>query len=193
MENNIIYLAAGQSRRFGANKLLWKIDGKPMFAHTLDLLLEIVAEKENFTLTVVTMYDEIAEYVEKSHVPRVRCVISPESVGGVSFSIKNGIKDLPDKECYYTFVVADEPRLTYGTLMGFMEGCIASGCMTGEVVCKGVGGNPAMFHASLKDKLMALAGDRGGRAVLKEYKDSCFRYEVTFRDEIEDIDLPLHM
>ena len=39
-----VYLAAGNSVRFGSNKLLYPIQGKPMFTHGLSLLSTIVLE-----------------------------------------------------------------------------------------------------------------------------------------------------
>lgn len=38
---HIIYMAAGNSRRFGSNKLFYELDGKPMYRHLLDCLVEI--------------------------------------------------------------------------------------------------------------------------------------------------------
>ena len=37
-ENCICYAAAGNSRRFGSNKLLYEIEGKPMYLLTLEKL-----------------------------------------------------------------------------------------------------------------------------------------------------------
>lgn len=38
---HIIYMAAGNSHRFGSNKLFYELDGKPMYRHLLDHLIEI--------------------------------------------------------------------------------------------------------------------------------------------------------
>lgn len=38
---HIIYMAAGNSRRFGSNKLFYELNGKPMYRHLLDNLIEI--------------------------------------------------------------------------------------------------------------------------------------------------------
>lgn len=35
MKLGLIMLAAGNSRRFGSNKLLYRIDGMPMYRHIL--------------------------------------------------------------------------------------------------------------------------------------------------------------
>ena len=44
MKIGMILLAAGCSRRFGSNKLLYEIEGRPMYLRTLDQLIQ--AEKE---------------------------------------------------------------------------------------------------------------------------------------------------
>ena len=38
---HIIYMAAGNSRRFGSNKLFYELDGKPMYRHLFERLIEI--------------------------------------------------------------------------------------------------------------------------------------------------------
>ncbi len=48
MKIRMIYLAAGNSRRFGSNKLLYKTGGKPLFAYGLDVLIKVLEERELF-------------------------------------------------------------------------------------------------------------------------------------------------
>ena len=69
MKLGLIMLAAGNSRRFGSNKLLYRIDGMPMYRH---ILLELKKVKEALEaqghkceITVVTQYEEIAQEAEK--------------------------------------------------------------------------------------------------------------------------------
>ena len=61
MKIHIIYLAAGSSRRFGSNKLLWEYEGRPLYRHGLDRLIEMSSDRDDCTLTVVSRYDEILE------------------------------------------------------------------------------------------------------------------------------------
>ena len=63
---HIIYMAAGNSRRFGSNKLFYELDGKPMYRHLLDRLAEIKnrynkskSDSQTIDITVVTRYREI--------------------------------------------------------------------------------------------------------------------------------------
>ena len=84
---HIIYMAAGNSRRFGSNKLFYELDGKPMYRHLLERLIEIKdrynklknAESNNpvIDITVVTRYREILDYC--ACIPDCHAVLSPDS------------------------------------------------------------------------------------------------------------------
>ena len=41
----LIMLAAGNSRRFGGNKLLYEIDGNPMYRYILERLIAVAGVK----------------------------------------------------------------------------------------------------------------------------------------------------
>ena len=41
MKLGLIMLAAGNSRRFGSNKLLYTIEGEPMYRHILSELMRV--------------------------------------------------------------------------------------------------------------------------------------------------------
>lgn len=59
---HIIYMAAGNSRRFGSNKLFYELDGKPMYRHLLDRLIEIKDRYNNSESTSANKpldYDEM--------------------------------------------------------------------------------------------------------------------------------------
>ncbi len=96
---HIIYMAAGNSRRFGSNKLFYELDGKPMYRHLLERLIEIKdrynklknAESNNpvIDIIVVTRYREILDYC--SSIPDCHAVLSPDSEKGISYTIKAGI------------------------------------------------------------------------------------------------------
>ena len=64
MKLGLIMLAAGNSRRFGSNKLLYTIEGEPMYRHILSELMkvrEVLKEQgHSCEITVVTQYEEIA-------------------------------------------------------------------------------------------------------------------------------------
>lgn len=116
---HIIYMAAGNSRRFGSNKLFYELEGKPMYRHLLERLVEIKdrynnsrsiglskkAEKKKkntesssplVDITVVTRYREILDYC--SSIPDCHAVLSPDSEKGISYTIKAGIMAVQEQK-----------------------------------------------------------------------------------------------
>ena len=100
---HIIYMAAGNSRRFGSNKLFYELDGKPMYRHLLDHLTEIKnrynkskSDSQTIDITVVTRYREILDYC--ACIPDCHAVISPDSEKGISYTIKAGIMAVQEQK-----------------------------------------------------------------------------------------------
>ena len=58
---HIIYMAAGNSRRFGNNKLFYELDGKPMYRHLLEHLIEI---KDRYNNSKNTSTNKLLDYDE---------------------------------------------------------------------------------------------------------------------------------
>ncbi|WP_455055580.1 NTP transferase domain-containing protein, partial [Merdimonas faecis] len=48
MKIGLIYLAAGNSRRFGSNMLWYQWNGKPMYLHLAERLMEIADADERY-------------------------------------------------------------------------------------------------------------------------------------------------
>jgi len=61
MNKHILYLAAGSGSRFGSNKLLCPLEGKPLFRHGLDTLAGLVRARKDCDLTVVSRYGPVLE------------------------------------------------------------------------------------------------------------------------------------
>ena len=83
----MIYMAAGNSRRFGSNKLFYPIDGKPMYRHVLERLAAICERHSDWEIVLVSQYEEL---LEQGRTFAHRTVFSPESRDGASWTIKNG-------------------------------------------------------------------------------------------------------
>ena len=59
MKIAMIMLAAGNSRRFGANKLLYEIDGIPMYRHVLEQLDDTKKKIENIQRIIIMIIIQI--------------------------------------------------------------------------------------------------------------------------------------
>lgn len=184
-----IMLAAGNSRRFGANKLLHEIEGVPMYERTLSCLLKVQEEVLKKTgdfcpVTVVTQYREIGEAAEKRG---ARVFYNPNPEEGISSSLKIGLKANEEADsCLFT--VADQPWLTWESVMGLLEAFWESekgmACMqSGEKR-----GNPCIFSEKYYDRLFSLTGDVGGKRILNAYPMDIAVYQTEHEKELEDID-----
>ena len=143
---HVIYMAAGNSRRFGSNKLLYLYEGKPLYRHGLELLLKLKQEMgEKLTVTVVTQYAEILEEVqdifERCGMAGMQAVFCEESRLGASYTIRAGIEaviaqdpvsgqtkegqSMIGEKDYLMFMVADQPHLTLDSVRKLVEAAVS--------------------------------------------------------------------
>lgn len=188
MKIRMIYLAAGNSRRFGSNKLYYEMKNKPMFQYGMDTLFQVLERCEDTTLTVVTEYPAVGEYARKQQniwKDRIFVTGSPDREKGISYSIRAGIAN-PDAD-YYLFCVADQPWIRAETVLQLIYKTVEGGFAGGYVEWNGRSGNPTIFSKDLLPILLTLEGDIGGKRILLRRKDVC---AVSAREqkELEDVD-----
>ena len=196
---HIIYMAAGNSRRFGSNKLFYELDGKPMYRHLLERLIEIKdrynklkSDSPVIDITVVTRYREILDYC--SSIPDCHAVLSPDSEKGISYTIKAGIMAVQEQkktgmQDYYMFAVADQPYLKNQSVIKLIDKVLENKenkRLVFSLRCGDTVGNPCVFHSSLISQLLSLEGDKGGRSVAK--KHDCVYVDIADERELMDID-----
>lgn len=181
---HLILLAAGSARRFGEDKLVWPIEGKPMICHILDKL-EYLAIENAWDLTVVTREGPAADLASFYS---AKIILNADHNKGISTSIRCGLSSLPDDHAPAVFFVADQPWLSLDTVADFISGFHASDMKCGCVIHKGETGNPCIFAHDLFSELMQLEGDRGGKRVLMRHIDECYMHEVADAVQLTDID-----
>ena len=188
MAKHLIYLAAGSGRRFGGNKLLYPLEGRPLFSYGLETLCRAAQLRPECEVTVVSRYPQILEAAQTAG---VRAVDSPQSVGGISHTIRAALDALPpvSGEDFLCFVVADQPWLEADTLLRLVDAA-RPGVPGGTVAFGERVGSPTFFSGTLLPKLCALTGDRGGRSILRELGPACIRVQAGSLRELEDLDTP---
>lgn len=182
---DLILLAAGFSRRFGANKLLSPWKGMPLYRWTLDKLVTVCAPHPEWRILVVTQYPEIQEACQGFG---ICCLHNCRAAEGISSSIRLALSQARGDAV--AFFVADQPELSLETVRGFLDGYFASGKGLGCVSGDGRLGNPCVFSRMYFPELLALQGDQGGKAVIRRHKADLFRYEIRDPAGLEDIDEP---
>lgn len=184
----VIVLAAGNASRFGSNKLLADVQGKPLYRHMLDKLAGLGA----FPRILVTGYEEIAEAAEAIGV----CTVAnhqPEL--GISHSLKLGLekcKSIEPEVKGVLFCVCDQPGLSLSTMMELIRLAVNR---PGMILASAHGnrtGNPVLWDREYFSELEKLSGDVGGRAVIEKHWEKCLCVE-TREEELRDIDRRLDL
>ena len=197
MEYELILLAAGFSRRFGANKLLYPVDGVPMYLRAAGLMLTLKEQRKDIGgLWAVTRYPAVEEELKERG---LRVVFSRYSGLGLSCSLQAGLRaalaDIrnrkPSEGTAFCFFMGDQPYLTAAAVSGLLDRYPASGRGIGRLCHRGRPGNPAVFSEKYIPELLALTGDEGGRRIIRAHPEDVWEMEVADGRELADLDRPL--
>lgn len=199
MKLALILLAAGDSRRFGGNKLLTPFRGRPMYQYIAEEV-DKLPQDLFYEKLVVTQYEEIGrDLIGRGY----RVVVNEESALGISHSIHLALEALKGEdgvspcggeaenpsEPAFCFAVCDQPYLKADTIEGLVRGWESSGKGIGCLCNMGEFGNPAIFSEKYRTELLALKGDVGGKRVLRRHIDDLYLHEVDDGLELVDIDV----
>lgn len=180
-----ILLAAGKSRRFGENKLLFPIEGKPLYRHIFDRLQKICAERKERLLTVVSEESLMKDIVKKGG----KTVWNPHPEAGIASSIRCALSCMKVQDGYaYIFFVADQPALSLEEIKSFVEGFLASKKEMGCMVFGERRGNPGIFSGESAKKLLLLEGDKGGSCILAQDIEKVYFHTCLQELSLIDID-----
>ena len=178
-----IVLAAGRSERFGADKRLAGLRGRPLIAWALAALDGFdFAQK----IAVVRAADPAWDLLRRHG---VMPVVNPRADDGMGASLARGIAALGEVDGAFV-VLADMPDIPPG-LYGEMAACFAPGAA--DIVVprhEGRTGHPVLFSSFCFDALKALTGDRGGRSLIESGRYRVARLDVADPGILRDIDRP---
>ena len=187
----IILEAAGNSTRFGGNKLLHIMeDGRPMAACVMDAVCEALetikgspSDREiSFKKILVTQYDDVATLA-----PDFDVVMNDRPDLGISHSMQLGIK-AAGKVDAYMFFVCDQPYLKPASICHLIREYKKGTAGIVSLAWKGEMRNPKIFSSKYKSELMDLSGDTGGRQIISAHKKDLLLVEADSEDEVMDMD-----
>jgi len=156
-----VILAAGSASRFGEQKLLLPLGGKPLIRWTVENVLASQIED------VIVVLGKEAEAVREAleGLP-VRFLVNPRYPEGMSSSLQAGVSSLGPAVEAALIVLGDQPQITAAIINQIIETYRRVRKPIIVPVYEGVRGNPVLFAASLFPELEAVRGNQGAREVV---------------------------
>lgn len=178
-----ILLASGASTRFGGDKLLAPLDGRPVVRWSADALVDRVD-----TLVVVVREEALTVRRALEGLP-IRWAINHDAERGMSTAIRAGIAALPASVEAAIVALGDQPLVDPGVVERLVARWREHSAPAVQPRYDDGRGHPVLFDRSLFPALSALEGDVGARAVLESVADSLDLLTVAGPRPI-DVDTP---
>ncbi|RJX34836.1 MAG: putative selenium-dependent hydroxylase accessory protein YqeC [Desulfarculus sp.] len=178
-----IILAAGQGRRFGADKLLAPLAGQPLISWALQAALA-----SELDLLVLVTRREVAQALGRGG-PRLRVVLNPAPEQGQAASLKLGLSCLEPEFSHILFLLADQPLISAGLINRFLR-LAQEGVELAALQPQSRLRPPALFGRRYFAELAALQGDQGGRSILERHAEMVRALKPEWAGQGADVDRP---
>jgi molybdenum cofactor cytidylyltransferase len=183
-----VVLAAGAGRRFGGDKQLAELDGRPLLQHVLDALG--AAGVDDPVVVLGASADEILPHIRWRS---AQVVINPNPEAGLASSIRVGWTAAfsaghppPDAAL---FVLGDQPRLRPEVARMLVAATLdPDQPIVAPEYAGGGGRNPARIERSAERLLLEVAGDRGFGPIIDAHPELVRTIEVD--GDNPDVDRP---
>ena len=179
-----VILAAGGARRFGAQKLLAPLDGRPLVQHVIDAAN--ASSLEDVALVVGANAEDL---VAQLHLGRARIVRNPDPSRGLASSLQVGLRSLDPHLHAALVLLGDVPGVTTALIDELVSRGRETRASAIVSVWRGRRSPPVVLHKSLWASAFALEGDVGMREVLKDH--DVVEISVTnLLGSLDDVDTP---
>lgn len=180
-----VLLAAGQSRRFGANKLLHPVsDDTPMLIVSAKTLASVLPG------SIIVINQELAAYTTQLEELGLEVVINEDSKTGMGGSISCGIRASENARkdiSGWLILLADMPYIKPDTILSLAEK-IQNGADIVAPVFEQQRGHPVGFSGRYLSELIALDEDVGARNIINSHQNNLVLVTVSDDGVIKDID-----
>ncbi|PKO48798.1 MAG: nucleotidyltransferase family protein [Betaproteobacteria bacterium HGW-Betaproteobacteria-4] len=181
-----ILLAAGNSRRFGADKRLHPLpDCTPMVLASARHLAAVCSR----SIVVIRPDDTVLASLLAAE--GLETVVCAEAAQGMGHSLASGVAATADAAGWLV-ALADMPYIepaSYRAVINAMQG----GAALARPIHGGRPGHPVGFGAVYRAELLALTGDQGGKAILEADPAALVLCPVDDHGVLKDVDHPLQI
>jgi molybdenum cofactor cytidylyltransferase len=186
-----VVLAAGASRRFGSDKLLYRTEQHgatlPLIAHSLKPWLGVFGQ---VTVVVQPQAGDLRCAVEHALADHagIRWVECPTAAQGMAASLACGVV-ANMAAAGWLIGLADMPAVPPAAISQ-VRNALETGASLAAPFHDGRRGHPVGFSANYRDELLALKGDTGARSLLKRDAALLQHIEIENHGILIDIDRP---
>lgn len=180
MRIGCIWMASGEGKRFGANKLMADLAGQPVIAHSI----EKVPQELFVRRLVVTRWQEVAQLCEQKKIPALlHDRVDRNEV------VRLGLQRMQDLDgCL--FFQADQPLCTPQSIQKLVQNFCSQPSEIHRLAWQDAGASPVIFPACLFGQLLQLPPKKGGGYVIEQNPQKVRLTQADHPWELWDIDTP---
>jgi molybdenum cofactor cytidylyltransferase len=180
-----LLLAAGESKRMGAPKMLLPFGQKTIIEHIVD---NIIASKADKTWVVLGSHRE--EIFRRISGRPVLTVVNHRYKEGMLSSIQTGFEALPKETLAAMVFLGDQPLIPISVIDCLIEGYRESQKGILLPVHKRKRGHPVLIDLKYKHEVLTLSPGIGLRALVHGHPEDVQEIEVDTPHILKDIDKP---
>lgn len=177
-----VVLASGFSSRFGTNKLIQELAGKPLLTYILKAVqdcrfhrsIAVVEPGNDSVISIIPENWQVAENTGRGE--------------GISSAVRTGLSAVDAESDAVLFLVADQPFVTSSLIEELISRFEQGGCDIVACVLEGVAVNPMLFGRSLFKELVSVSGDVGAKSILPSHRKRTCLIPVDDPDTLLDVD-----
>ncbi|BAD74265.1 hypothetical conserved protein (plasmid) [Geobacillus kaustophilus HTA426] len=177
-----VILAAGVSKRMGYPKTLLPFNGKSIIRHVIKKALS-----SNVDGIIAVINPNVRGLEQEVKETGVKVVINQYAENGMSSSLWNGLKALPNEVEATLILLGDQPGVDPWVINKIIKTYEETRSKIIQPTYQGIPGHPVLFDQSLFPYLYEVRGDQGGREVIQKFLSERVLIE-TGQSLLKDID-----
>lgn len=175
-----VIMASGIGKRFGSNKLMANLAGRPLISWILDATENLFTQR-----IVVTRHPEIKSLCIQKNIPVIL-----HNMPHRNDTVRIGLEAMSSDISGCMFCPCDQPLLSTNTLKTMLSTATDNPESILRTAYQNISGAPVLFPQWTFNELMNLPEKKGGNIILKKYPERIIYIPVQHYYELHDVDTP---